>query len=97
MNILHSIEADVAAGSSLDEAIRLVDESLRDEAVSEHEQNWPAGKPMSADAFRALFTVIVYLRRDEKKHYEQCLLDGENSPDHIYLSIKRLIDWMDAN
>lgn len=48
---------------------------------------------MPRDALRALDKLLAYTAYDEMKHYDECVSDGSNYGDHIWIAIRHLLEW----
>lgn len=46
--------------------------------------------------FEAIVKIVEHMEHDEREHYEEMLDNGEDvtDPDHIYLSVKAVTDWL---
>ena len=46
---------------------------------------------MTEQEFKALFTVVAYLWRDEQKNFEECKINDDKAPDdHIFRHLETL-------
>lgn len=52
---------------------------------------------MNKKELQALKTVVEYLRENEEENYNEMLENGEDAANHIYLSVKTLINYHDRN
>jgi hypothetical protein len=44
-----------------------------------------------------LVKLVEYMEDDEAKHFDQMTLNGEDTSDHIYHSVRAVRDWLNAN
>jgi len=50
--------------------------------------------PPPADVLDALVQWRGYSAYDEERHYDDCVSSGDDVANHIWLSIKKVADWM---
>jgi hypothetical protein len=48
---------------------------------------------MPRDALKALDRLLDYAAYDEMRHYAECVSDGGSSDDHVWVAIRRLLEW----
>jgi hypothetical protein len=48
---------------------------------------------MPRDVLKALDKLLDYAAYDEMKHYSECVSDGGDYSNHLWLAIRRVLEW----